>query len=256
MTISGANIGIGTTDPSAAKLVVVGDIRTGTSGTNGCVQNFAGTAIAGTCSSDQRLKTVTGNVGSVLDRLTQLDLVTYHWNQTAADLYHNNQDATNTGYLAQQVQAQFPELVSTDSNGYEQLNYTTLSLYGLEAIKELYAKIQPLQAVLTVEPTVDPQCVTGDIGTDGTNVTVSSCGTSPAVTVGSTDTAGEIAEGTIATGCTIAFTATKTYAPFCTVTSQAGLVFSYAVSTTAITVTNVGALSSTKLNYTCVQNNH
>ena len=37
-------------------LQVFGDIRVGTSGTNGCLKNFAGTGIIGTCSSDRRLK--------------------------------------------------------------------------------------------------------------------------------------------------------------------------------------------------------
>ncbi|MCX6790356.1 MAG: tail fiber domain-containing protein, partial [Candidatus Kaiserbacteria bacterium] len=155
-------VGIGTTDPSAQKLVVVGNIRAGASGTLGCLENFAGTGLVGTCSSDASLKTVIGNVGSVLDKLASLDLVNYRWNQTAVDLYHKSPDAINTGYLAQQVQAQFPELVSTDEKGFEQLNYTTLSLYGLEAIKELYAQIQPFTGVLSIVPGVESQCVTGD----------------------------------------------------------------------------------------------
>lgn len=97
--------------------------------------------------------------------------------------------------------------------------------------------------------------VNGDIGTDGTNVTVTGCGTSPTVTVGSTDTAGEVTQGSISTGCTISFSSTKAAAPFCVVTSEAGLGFTFTESTTAITVVNVGALSSTKLTWHCVQNN-
>lgn len=96
--------------------------------------------------------------------------------------------------------------------------------------------------------------VNGDIGTDGANVTVSSCGSGAAVTVGSTDTAGEVTEGTLATGCVISFATTKTNPPFCTVSSEAGLAFSYSDSTTAITAINIGALSSTKITYHCVQN--
>lgn len=97
--------------------------------------------------------------------------------------------------------------------------------------------------------------VNGDIGTDGTNVTVTGCGTSPTVTTGSTDTAGEVTQGSIATGCTISFSTTKAAAPFCVVDSEAGLGFTFTESTTAITIVNVGALSSTKLTYICVQNN-
>jgi hypothetical protein len=96
--------------------------------------------------------------------------------------------------------------------------------------------------------------VLGNIGTDGAIPTLSSCGTSPSITLGSTDTAGEITEGTVATACTITFAAAKTRAPFCTVTDQSGLGMSYTVSNTAITITNIGALSSTKINYICINN--
>ena len=132
---SGA-VGIGTTSP-AVKLAVVGDIRTGTSGTNGCIQNFAGTALSGTCSSDAALKSVTGTVSGVLDKLANLQLVHFYWNKTAATVYRNATTVLNTGFIAQSVERQFPELVSLDVHGYRQLDYTTLSLYGLEAIKEL-----------------------------------------------------------------------------------------------------------------------
>ena len=43
-------------------------------------------------------------------------------------------------------------------------------------------------------------------------------------------------------------------APFAVVTDQSGLGLSYTVSNTAITITNIGALSSTKINYIVVAN--
>jgi len=135
---TGGKVGIGTTSPAVA-LAVVGDVRTGTSGTNGCVQNFAGTALTGTCSSDGRLKTVLGNVSGVLDGLANLDLVHFKWNDIAATTYHDSKAVVNTGFIAQSVEKPFPELVSTDEHGYKQVNYTNLQLYGLEAIKELKA---------------------------------------------------------------------------------------------------------------------
>lgn len=97
--------------------------------------------------------------------------------------------------------------------------------------------------------------VAGDLSYFGTIPTLSSCGTSPTITVGSTDMAGEVTEGAVSTGCTISFSATKTNQPFCVVDSEAGLVFTHTISTSAITITNVGALSSTKLSYVCVANN-
>ena len=72
------NVGIGTTAP-ATPLQVVGDIRVGTSGTNGCLQNYAGTSIAGTCSSDARLKTNIVPFAPVLSKVVQLQPVHYRW---------------------------------------------------------------------------------------------------------------------------------------------------------------------------------
>lgn len=106
--------------------------------------------------------------------------------------------------------------------------------------------------------TTSPQStltVNGDIGTDGLPPVVSLCGTSPAITAGSTDTAGEVTEGTLATGCTITFRVAKARAPFCTTASESGLAFSFTESATAITVTNIGALSGTKIDFICLQNN-
>ena len=94
--------------------------------------------------------------------------------------------------------------------------------------------------------------VNGHIGTDGAIPTLTSCGTSPAITVGSTDTAGEITEGSVATGCVVTFATAYVRTPFCTVTFQSGLAGSYVTASTSITVTNIGLLSSTKINYMCV----
>ena len=91
--------------------------------------------------------------------------------------------------------------------------------------------------------------VSGHIGTLGTIPTLTSAGTGASITTGSTDTAGEITEGTLATGAVITFATAYTNVPFAIVVSEAGLLFSYTVSTTAITITNIGALSSSKLTY-------
>ena len=96
--------------------------------------------------------------------------------------------------------------------------------------------------------------VKGHIGTDGVIPTITSAGSSPSITIGSTDTAGEFTEGTIATGAVITFAAAYARAPFCVLSSEAGLLFSYAVASTTITVTNIGALSSTAVTYHCISN--
>lgn len=91
----------------------------------------------------------------------------------------------------------------------------------------------------------------GHLSSTGTTPSLTSCGTSPSRT--GTDITGTITEGSVSTGCVLTFGVAYTATPHCTLTPQSGLAFSYAVSTTAITITNIGALSSTKIDYACRQ---
>ncbi len=85
----------------------------------------------------------------------------------------------------------------------------------------------------------------------GASPTISSCGTSPSVT--GSDSAGEVTTGTGSpTACTITFATAYAAQPICIIrdrTATANLI-SYALSTTAIVVTN-SAASSQKLTYIC-----
>jgi hypothetical protein len=135
------NVGIGTSTP-LDKLQVFGDIRLGTTGTNGCIKNYAGTGLVGTCSSDERLKTnIVDFQDGYLDKLVNLKVVTYNWNDTAKDINFVDTTVTNYGLLAQNAEDSFPELVTTDSNGYKQVDYSRLPLYILKAVQELAVKV-------------------------------------------------------------------------------------------------------------------
>jgi hypothetical protein len=184
--ISTGFLGIGTSTP-ADRLQVFGDIRVGTTGTNGCIKDFSGTVITGTCSSDERLKTSVADLSNdYLDRMVQLKAVTYQWNDLAKDINKVDTTVTNYGLLAQNVEQHFPELVSTDSNGYKQVNYSRLPIYLLKAVQELSAKVSSLfdgtgkikSKEITVEKMcIDDVCITKDqlkaiLQTAGTNQVV------------------------------------------------------------------------------------
>jgi hypothetical protein len=135
LTAAGS-LGIGTTTP-AVKLAVVGDARVGTSGTNGCLQNFAGTGLVGTCSSDARLKQNIKPLENVLQKVLALAPVTFEWNQKAAP-ERKFGAGTAFGLIAQQVEKIFPQLVGTDDKGFKTVSYgTELQMLVIQALKEL-----------------------------------------------------------------------------------------------------------------------
>jgi len=55
------------------------------------------------------------------------------------------------GLIAQEVERRYPELVSTDPEGYKAVNYAQLTPVLIEAIKELKAKNDTLKAVTAVD---------------------------------------------------------------------------------------------------------
>jgi hypothetical protein len=121
------------------KLQVYGDIRVGTTGTNGCIKNFAGTGIIGTCSSDRRLKKNVTPFAAMLDKVTALQPVHYFWRSDEFPARHFG-NSQNYGLIAQDVEQVLPELVATDSDGYKAVDYSELPLLTIQAVKELKAE--------------------------------------------------------------------------------------------------------------------
>lgn len=118
---------------------VFGDIRAGTSGSNGCLKNFNGGGIAGTCSSDIRYKRDILPFGRLLSRFVQLRPVSFYWLEERVGGLHFGKER-ETGLIAQEVEKLFPELVASDENGYRAVKYSNLPLLSIEAIKELKAE--------------------------------------------------------------------------------------------------------------------
>lgn len=82
---------------------------------------------------------------------------------------------------------------------------------------------------------------------------LTSCGGgSPVLATGSTDTAGQITEGSTATGCVMAFGATygTGKAPFCTCNATTNITVGCSTTATALTIVNTSA-SGDVINYRC-----
>jgi hypothetical protein len=148
--LSNGNLALGTPldvngFPTATdKLQAFGDIRVGTSGTNGCIKNFAGTGIIGTCSSDRRLKKNITPFGPALNQLTSLQPVHFNWR--APDFPDRHFGASRAyGLIAQDVEQVLPELVVTDNDGFKAVDYTKLPLLTIQAVKELKAENDDLK---------------------------------------------------------------------------------------------------------------
>jgi hypothetical protein len=113
-------------------------VITGSGFTSCSVNTTSGAGIS--CSSDERLKkNITDLPPSTLETLTQLRTVTYNWKE--------GQDSdTHIGFIAQNLQSIYPQLVSTAPNGYLQANYAGVTPLLVEAVRELDIKIKHLES--------------------------------------------------------------------------------------------------------------
>jgi hypothetical protein len=94
----------------------------------------------------------------------------------------------------------------------------------------------------------------GTLLTSGGTPSVSSCGTSPTLASGSTDTAGIINVGSgVVTSCTLTFSTAMSSAPSCVVsTSLATVVAGISTTTSAATIALSVSLGSGNIHYHCL----
>lgn len=112
---------------------VYGDVYTqGTGGS--CYVNTGG------CASDIRLKQDIQPIESALEKLVKISGVSYEWKKSPGEHY--------MGFIAQEVEKQFPILVKTDEEGIKSVNYNGIAAPIVEAIKELKAENDALRAEL------------------------------------------------------------------------------------------------------------
>ncbi|MBI3631403.1 MAG: tail fiber domain-containing protein, partial [Candidatus Staskawiczbacteria bacterium] len=91
-------------------------------------------------SSDARLKTNINSINDSLSKVQQLRGVTFNWKIS---------NKPGIGFIAQEVEQVFPELVSTDSNtGMKAVQYANIVPVIVEAIKDQQQQIKEQQKQL------------------------------------------------------------------------------------------------------------
>lgn len=128
------DIGIGTTSPGF-KLDVAGPVHASSFPT----------------SSDGRLKTNITQLTNVLEKLDKIRAVSFEWNELYKSLGRST-GKREIGIIAQEVEAVFPELVTTwgDKN-YRAIDYSRLAGVLIEAVNELKTEKDTQIAALKAE---------------------------------------------------------------------------------------------------------
>lgn len=95
-----------------------------------------GTGIA--CTSDERVKTNIADLASnTLENLLRVRTVTYNW-------LANPTSRQQVGFLAQDLEQFFPQLVDTDNEGMKSVYYAQMTPLLVEGIRELNIKIEDI----------------------------------------------------------------------------------------------------------------
>ena len=101
-------------------------------------------------SSDKRYKQNIHHIPEALTSLEKLHGVSYEY-KTAKFERRNFQKGKTLGFIAQEVEKVFPELVVEDAEGYKAVNYIGLIPVLVEAIKEQNAKIKSMEMQLQLQ---------------------------------------------------------------------------------------------------------
>ena len=121
----------------AGSLNVSGDVNAnGTVRANGVV-----------LSSDARYKTHIATLPNALDDVLNLRGVSYDWDR---DKWPDKRfgDSKQIGFIAQELERIFPELVTTDAQGYKSVNYIGVVPVLVEAVKAQQKQIDDMKAQL------------------------------------------------------------------------------------------------------------
>jgi len=93
-------------------------------------------------SSDERLKENFAPLAGALDKVKAIGGYEFDWKDGIEDVV--SKTGHDIGVKAQELQAQYPELVHERDNGYLAVDYIKLNAVLIEAVKELAAKVDEL----------------------------------------------------------------------------------------------------------------
>ncbi|MCF2505092.1 tail fiber domain-containing protein [Dyadobacter sp. CY107] len=91
--------------------------------------------------SDRRLKTNILPFENSIEKVSSLQGYHYNWEDKTKD------QTLQTGLIAQEVEQVFPELVSTNKDGFKSVNYIGLVPHLIESVKELKGKTDGIAAL-------------------------------------------------------------------------------------------------------------
>jgi len=129
ISLLNGNVGIGTTAPGYTLTV---------NGTAWCTSG----AWSG---SDLRWKENIAPLANPLEKISRLRGVEFDWKQSELK-EHRFPEGRQIGIIAQELEKEFPELVTTDNNGYKAIAYDRFAAVLLEAVKAQQQQIEGLKA--------------------------------------------------------------------------------------------------------------
>ncbi|MFA6415675.1 MAG: tail fiber domain-containing protein, partial [Candidatus Paceibacterota bacterium] len=146
------NVGVGTSTP-ASKFHVFSNITSGgvavfSDANASCTIDPTNASMS--CTSDQSLKKdiETLNASTTLEKIMALRPVSYRWNGEG-DSWEGQTFPKHQGFIAQEVEAIFPEFVTTSADGKKSIAYSNFIPAMVQAIQTINSKVNAIDTRLT-----------------------------------------------------------------------------------------------------------
>ena len=95
--------------------------------------------------SDETLKTNIANIENPMEKVAQLNGVSYNWTDEAQAKYDHLNGDKEVGVIAQQVEKVLPEMVGTRDDGTKAVRYERMCALLIECVKDLQTQVNDLK---------------------------------------------------------------------------------------------------------------